>query len=623
MAASLITLQDIHLTFGGTPLLTGAELNIVPGDRICLVGRNGSGKSTLMKIAAGLVEVDSGKLFFHPDASIRYLPQEVDFSAFETSLEAAHAGLGPFGDTYEVQILLEELGLSGEESTATMSGGEARRTALVQALVARPDVLLLDEPTNHLDIIAIDWLEAHLKPLKSAIVIISHDRRFLENMSRSTVWLDRGKTRRLEKGFSQFESWRDHLLETEEKENHKLNRKIAREVQWMHGGVSGRRKRNQRRVAELAQMRRERNNRRHVPGAVKLEVSEGALGGKLVSEAVGISKSFGAQKIVDNFSTKILRGDRIGIIGQNGAGKTTLLNMLTGGLKPDSGRIRLGKNLQMVTLDQKRETLNLDKTLAETLTGSGSDQVIINDKPRHVIGYMKDFLFQPEQARSAVSVLSGGERCRLMLARALAKPSNILVLDEPTNDLDLETLDLLQEMIAEYDGTVLLVSHDRDFIDRVVTSVIVSEGDGLWVEYAGGYSDAVAQRAGRAPVGDDKVEGRNGKKRRETNTGNKPGAQADVFINNENVRSATALKVSRKKLSFKDKHALDTLPGDIENLQREIGMLESKLADPGLFANDAKSFENYSRRLPEAQEALAKMEEQWLELEMKREEIEG
>ncbi len=617
MAAPLITLRDIHLTFGGTPLLTGADLNIKPNDRVSLVGRNGSGKSTLLKIASRLVEVDSGERFCHPGASIRYLAQEVDFTGFDTTREFAVSGLGPLGDPFEVQILLEEVGLTGDEPTDQLSGGEARRAALVQALVAAPDVLLLDEPTNHLDLTAIEWLEAHLKPLKSAIVVISHDRRFLENLSRATVWLDRGRTRRMDKNFSEFEAWRDKILETEALDQHKLDRKIAREEHWMQGGVSGRRKRNQRRVAELHKMRTDRRNQWAVQGNVKLEAAQGRLASKLVAEAISASKSYDGHAIVKNFSTRIQRGDRVGLVGPNGAGKTTLLNLLTGGLAPDSGKVRIANNLQMVTLDQKRETLDPNATVAEILTGGRGDQVIINDKPRHVASYMKDFLFQPEQARTTANVLSGGERGRLMLARALAKPSNVLVLDEPTNDLDLETLDLLQELLADYDGTVLLVSHDRDFLDRVVTSVIVSEGEGNWLEYAGGYTDMLSQRndtallkeagrASRAKAKDDKL----------TNATKRAGKET-----NKTTTPVSAGKTSAKKLTFKDKHALETLPGKIEDLHSEIQSLQDNLSNPDLFTKDPDKFQTSTERLAAALSELGASEEQWLELELKREEL--
>jgi ATP-binding cassette subfamily F protein uup len=494
MAPPLLTLKDIHLTFGGTPLLEGAELTVAPGDRICLVGRNGSGKSTLLKIAAGLVEPDHGERFAHPSASIRYLPQEADFSGFDTVRAYVEAGLAPTDDPYSAEYLISELGLSGDDNPEQLSGGEARRVALARVLVSKPDVLLLDEPTNHLDLTAIEWLEATLQASRSALLLISHDRRFLETLSRATVWLDRGQTRRLEQGFASFEDWRDKVLEEEEIERHKLDRKIVREDQWMHGGVTGRRKRNVRRVRELRAMRQEVRDRRHAVGSVRLDAAEGSTSGKLIAETSGISKGYDGRDVIADLNLRIMRGDRLGIVGPNGAGKTTLLKLLTGELAPDRGTIRHGANLEIVALDQRRDELNPNWTVTDALTGGRGDQVVINGKARHVASYMKDFLFLPEQRLSPIRVLSGGERARLMLARALAKPSNVLILDEPTNDLDLETLDLLQELLSDYAGTLLLVSHDRDFLDRIVTSVLAPTGDGHWTEYAGGYSDMLAQR---------------------------------------------------------------------------------------------------------------------------------
>ncbi|MFL5203820.1 MAG: ABC-F family ATP-binding cassette domain-containing protein, partial [Microvirga sp.] len=450
----LLLLQDIALTFGGTPLVESAELSVSPGERACLVGRNGSGKSTLLKIAAGLIEADRGKRFVQPGATVRYLAQEPDLSAYPTTLAYVEAGLGPGDDHYRARYLLEQLGLTGDEKSADLSGGEARRAALAHVLAPQPDILLLDEPTNHLDLPVIEWLEGELKSLRSAMVLISHDRRFLESLSQATIWLDRGRTRRMDRGFAHFEEWRDQVLEQEEAEHHKLGRKLVAEADWLRYGVTARRKRNVRRLGNLHAMRQQYRERTRAVGTVNVSLAEAEQSGTLVVEAEGISKTYGDRAIVSNLSLRVLRGDRLGIIGPNGAGKTTLINMLTGVLDPDGGRVRLGSNLQMVTLDQRRASLDPDATVVETLTGGRGDTVTIGGQTKHVIGYMKDFLFSPEQARTPVGVLSGGERNRLMLARALAQPSNLLVLDEPTNDLDLETLDLLEEMIQDYSGTV-------------------------------------------------------------------------------------------------------------------------------------------------------------------------
>ncbi len=611
MAAPLVTLAGIRLTFGGTPLLTSADLNVVAGDRIALVGRNGSGKSTLLKIAAGLVQPDAGDRFVHPGAVVRYLPQDADFTGYATTLDYVVAGLKPTDEPYKASQALYALDLDGSEDVTRLSGGEARRAALARVIAPEPDVLLLDEPTNHLDLPAIEWLEKALGGLKSAILMISHDRRFLETLSRATVWLERGITRRMEQNFATFEDWRDNVLAEEELEQHKLDRKIAREEKWMHGGVTWRRKRNVRRVRELRDMRSERREHRAASGDVRLEVSEGQLSGRLVVEAEGLVKRFGERTIVDNFSTRIMRGDCIGLIGPNGAGKTTLLNMLTGRLEPDEGRVRIGTNLEMITLDQKRDELNPAWTVAEALTRGRGDQVIINGKARHVASYMKDFLFLPEQVRSPVSVLSGGEKARLMLARALSLPSNFLVLDEPTNDLDLETLDLLQELIADYQGTVLLVSHDRDFLDRVVTSTIAFEGEGRWVEYAGGYSDAIAQRR--------ELAGAEASIRKRA-AGTKANAAA-VDVSASNVMPTGAASAQKRKLSFKEKHALEALPGEMERLAAEIAGLEKKLADPKLYTSDPAGFAKFSEALAAAQSKLMDAEQRWMELEMLREDM--
>jgi ABC transport system ATP-binding/permease protein len=601
MAPPLLLLQDIALTFGGTPLIERAELSVSPGERACLVGRNGSGKSTLLKIAAGIVEADRGTRFVQPGSTIRYLAQEPDLSTYSTTLSFVEAGLGPGDDPYRARYVLEQLGLTGEEDPTRLSGGEARRAALAQVLAPEPDILLLDEPTNHLDLPAIEWLEGELKGLRSALVLISHDRRFLESLSQATLWLDRGIARRMERGFSGFEAWRDEVLEQEELDRHKLDRKLAGEADWLRYGVTARRKRNVRRLANLYTMREERRNLKRATGTVSMTQADADQSGTLVVEAEGMSKAFGERPIVSDVSLRILRGDRLGIVGPNGAGKTTLINLLTGIIPPDSGRVRLGANLQMVTLDQRRESLDPSATVAETLTGGRGDTVVIGGQSKHVVGYMKDFLFSPEQARTPVGVLSGGERNRLMLARALAQPSNFLVLDEPTNDLDLETLDLLEEMITDYAGTVILVSHDRDFLDRTVSSVLLSEGDGRWVEYAGGYSDMVAQRG--------------------------EGVQARIVDRapkvKANERGPSAAPTSRRKLNFNEQHDLKTLPERIAELERNIGKVQDTLADPQLYARDPGLFQKASMHLANLQAELAAAEDRWLSLEMLREELEG
>jgi ATP-binding cassette subfamily F protein uup len=602
MAPPLLLLQDVRLTLGGGPLLDGVELSVSAGDRLCLVGRNGSGKSTMLKIAAGLMSFDEGRRFVQPGATVRYLPQEPDLAGYSTVLAYVEAGLAQGDDQHRPRLLLEGLGLTGGESPANLSGGEARRAALARVLAPDPDILLLDEPTNHLDLPTIEWLEEQLAASRSAIVLISHDRRFLERLSRATVWLDRGRTRRLDQGFAAFENWRDTLLEEEEKERHKLDRKIVREEDWVTHGVSGRRKRNQRRLRALEELRRDKREHRRAVGSVKMEAGEASTSGKLVIEAEQVAKSFGDRPIVRKFSTRILRGDRVGIVGANGSGKTTLLKLLTGALAPDSGRVVIGSNVQMVSLDQQRASLDPNATLADALTGGHGDTVFVGGKPRHVASYMRDFLFESGQARAPVGALSGGERGRLMLARALAQPSNLLVLDEPTNDLDLETLDLLQELLADYSGTVLLVSHDRDFLDRIVTSVVVSDGNGVWTEYAGGYTDMLAQKGPGIAA----------------RKAGKPAKPADTPIQPAGPRS-----VAPRKMSFKDRHALETLPAHIAALQQEVARLEAELADPALYQRDPARFAAASAALASKTSEIAASEERWLELEMLREELEA
>jgi len=601
-AAPILALQDIRLTLGSTLLLERAELSLLSGDKVALVGRNGSGKSTLLKIAAGEIEPDGGKRFLQPGATIRYLPQEPDLSGYATTLDYAAGGLEAGNDPHRARYLLEHLGLTGSEEPARLSGGEARRAALARVLAPEPDILLLDEPTNHLDLPAIEWLEAELASLRSALVIISHDRRFLSDLTRSTVWLDRGVTRRLNRGFSAFEDWRDTVLEEEELARHKLDRQIVREEHWLTYGVTARRKRNVRRLEGLGNLRQERRELKRQVGTVKLSVAEADLSGKMVLEAEHIGKSFGDRLIVGDFTTRIIRGDRIGIVGANGAGKTTLIKLLTGELAPDTGRVRLGANLEVATLDQRRARLDPASTLKQAITAGGSDTLVINGVPKHVMGYMKDFLFTPEQARTTVEKLSGGERGRLGLARLLALPSNVLVLDEPTNDLDLETLDLLQEMLGDYPGTVIVVSHDRDFLDRVATSVIVAEGEGRWTEYAGGYSDMVAQRGYGVT---------------------KPELEKSAKADRAPAEPAAPPPTARPKLSFKHKHALETLPKEIARLTAEIARLNGLLADPDLYARDPKAFAAASQHLTAAEAAKAKAEDNWLELELLREELEG
>ena len=607
MSASppILYVDDIHLTHGVTPLLDGASLSVGRDDRICLVGRNGSGKSTLLKIIAGLVEADSGERFVQPGIAVEYLAQDPDFSGFEKAEDFILQGLMDNEDRQRAFQLMADLHIDKDGEIEPMSGGERRRVALAKAMAGQPEILLLDEPTNHLDLPAIEWLEGALRQINSALILVSHDRRFLTNMASHTVWLDRGQTKLMRKNFRHFEDWRDGELEREAEMQHKLDRKIAREEDWLRYGVTARRKRNVRRLGDLQSLRQKRRDYRGPQGDMEAVLQAGDRSGKLVVKADKINKAYGEKLLVTNFSTQIKRGSRIGLIGPNGAGKTTLLNILLGALAPDSGNVRLGKNLTPLILDQQRKGIKKDWHVKDALTDGAGDLVSIGEETMHVIGYMKNFLFHPSQMRTPVSVLSGGEQARLFLARGLRQPSNLLVMDEPTNDLDLETLDLLQEMISAYEGTVILVSHDRDFLDRTVTAVFNAEEAGRWIEYAGGYSDMKAQQ--KMAVRD--AEQGAPQKSSEQKTPKQ----------NSGVKSASAAH----KLSYKHGFRLQKLPQEMAALEKQIGAAEAVLADGSLFTSDPQKFEASAAQLEAAKTQLAAAEEEWLALEMLREEIES
>ncbi len=605
----LLTLDDIALGFGGGPLFAGLNLVIGPGERLCLVGRNGAGKSTLLKVIAGLVDPDSGSRFTQPGAKIAYLRQEPDFTGYATLGDFAAADLEAH-ERYKAEIAMEGLEVKADADPAASSGGERRRAALARVLAAEPDLMLLDEPTNHLDIHAIEWLEDHLAATRTAYVLISHDRRFLTHLTRATIWIDRGEARRVSRGFEHFEDWRDKALEEERAQRHKLNRLIKAEARWAVEGISARRKRNMGRVRRLGDLRAERKAQIVEVGRAAMALDSGKASGKLVIEAKEILKSFGEREIIKPFSTRIARGDRVALIGPNGAGKTTLLNMLTGILEPDQGKLRLGPNLEIERFDQNREALDPTKSLWETMTGDKAgrvagtnDQVMVRGRPQHVVGYLKSFLFDETQARGPVSALSGGERARLLLAKIMARESNLLVLDEPTNDLDIETLDLLQELLAEFDGTVILVSHDRDFLDRVATSVIALEGDGLATEYAGGWTDYRNQR-GKAGASTEKSAQKA-----------KPAAPA--------TSTPASTPKPTGKMTYAQTRRLDALPGEMAQFEKEIAKLEQFLADPDLFAKNPGKFAKASEALVERRTMLETAEEEWLELEAEREALEG
>jgi len=601
----LLTLQNIHLRFGSDSVLDGADLVIVPGKNICLVGRNGSGKSTLAKVATGLIDFDEGERFIKPGTVIHYLPQETNFDGLSSILDYSRSLVRNKDSHHLVDSFLSKLRIDTSKKLDELSGGQAKCVSLVRVLATEPDILFLDEPTNHLDLPTIQWFENELVRSNITLVVISHDRRFMETMSDVTIWLDRGKVRRLEKSFHYFESWRDEIFENEDRLFKKIDKKIASEEIWLRQGVTARRKRNIRRLTSLKKLRKERIETKKRSANVTFSLNVDDSKSKAVIEARSISKSFGDNKVVENFSIRIRRGDCIGIIGRNGIGKTTLLNLLTGYCKPDSGKVQLGKFLEIASMDQNRELLNPKLSLKNVLTGEGGDFLDFHGKSRHVIGYMKDFLFTPEMADMPVNALSGGERARVMLARALAIKSNLLVLDEPTNDLDLETLDLLQEMIQNYKGTVILVSHDRDFLDRVSTSIVFSAGCGVWQEYIGGYSDV------------------NIKQTKESDNETGPNVIKSLTVKNKKLSDRIKVKENThtKKLSYKDEYALEKLTKKIIELNSKSSVFEKELADTGLYKRDAVHFLSVTRKLEEIKNELVDAENEWLRLEMLREKI--
>ncbi|MCZ6509000.1 MAG: ATP-binding cassette domain-containing protein [Alphaproteobacteria bacterium] len=593
----VIALRDIIVGFGGDPLFQGAELQLTPGMRACLVGRNGSGKSTILKIIARLFEPDSGDLYFEPGLTIGHLPQDVplpDEGTVAAFVATAKSGVAP---RHQVDEVLSRVDLDGERSVTSLSGGESRRAALARALLGDPDVLLLDEPTNHLDLPTIQWLEQTLIGSRKTLLMVSHDRAFLKAVTTDTYWLHRRKLRHNPRNYADFDRWNEQVIEAEAKAARRLDQKLKGEQHWLVHGITARRRRNQGRLRKLEMMRQQRQALLTGKSLAKVEAESGPLSGRLVIEAKNIAKAFGERSIVGDFSTRVLRGDRIGIIGPNGAGKTTLMNLLIGTLAPDSGRLRIGSNLTTAVFDQTRASLIPTDTLWQTLVPGGGDSLNVRGRQRHVVAYLRDFLFDDKQAKAPVATLSGGERNRLLLAKILAKPSNLLVLDEPTNDLDADTLDVLQEMLDDYDGTVLLVSHDREFLDRIVTSTIAVEGDGRVVEYAGGYSDYLHQRA--APSRPPQAA---------------PARQREPSSAKQRPRTAEA-----RKLSYKDQRELNGLPDHIADLETTKQNLETILADPDFYSRDARAYNDAAQKLADATTAIKAAEARWLELEAARE----
>lgn len=597
--APIYTIRGAKLSFGLNPLFTDVDLYINRGDKICLVGRNGCGKSTLLKVIAREIEPDEADFFIQPGVRIGYMPQEPDFTGFKTLREVVEAGLSKEekNQTYRADRLIEYFAINENQNPEQSSGGERRKAALARSLIGEPDILLLDEPTNHLDITTIEKLEDLIKKFSGAVIVISHDRMFLDHISQTTFWLDRGVLRRNNKGFGAFEEWEDQVIEQEIIEQKALNKKIAEETEWLHKGVTARRRRNMGRLRRLQQLRQERREQIKMTGSVNLEAETAELRSKMVIEAKHISKSFGDREIVKDFSIRVIKGNKIGIVGPNGSGKTTLIKLLTKRLEPDSGFVRIGKNLEEAYFDQNRITLDPKKTLWKTLCNEG-DHIWVRGHFRHVVAYLKDFLFKPDQAQCLVSTLSGGEKNRLMLALALAKQSNFLVLDEPTNDLDMDTLDLLQEVLDDYEGTILIVSHDRDFMDKVATSLIYMRGDGTVYEHVGSYSELLEKLKG-IPLKTDN---------RKQNTKEEP-----------KIRE----KNKTLKLSYKEQYMLENLPKEIEKLGEENKAIEVALGNANLYTDDPQKFDELTSKLAANKENLEKMENQWLEVQMKADELEN
>ncbi len=596
--APLYSIKNAHLQFGKQPLFTGLELYLNKGKKYCLVGRNGSGKSTLLKVIAGQTEADKAETFLQPGTIVSYMPQEDELNSFSSLRDVVLSGLGQHQaeEAYKADILIEQLAISAAADPRTASGGERKKASLARALVNDPDILLLDEPTNHLDIATIEKLEEVISKFTGALIVISHDRAFLKHVCDGIIWLDRGITRMLNKGFDAFEDWRDTVYEQEEAERNRLNKKIESETRWLHKGVTARRKRNQGRLHKLYDLRNERREQIKKNGSVDLNIDSGSIQSKQIIDAKHISKSFNGRTIVNDFSLRVMQGNKIGIVGTNGAGKTTLIKLLTGRMTPDSGHVRLAKTTQEVYFDQNRAVLDPSRTIKETLCPEGGDHVFVKGEPRHVYSYMKDFLFPPEQANTPVSVLSGGEKNRLILARDLAKPSNFLVLDEPTNDLDMDTLDLLQDALETYNGTVLIVSHDRDFLDNTATSLLYMAGDGSVTEYVDSCSDLL-------------------KKNKEKEKKN-PSAVKET-PKKENRRGQQPKTI---RMSYKDKRALEMLPDEIAALEQQIKIKEEKLAETDFYTKSPAEFEKTAKELEQLKSLLDEKETRWLELNILAEE---
>ena len=584
--APVLSFENLGLRLGTGWLFRGIDLHIGARDRLALIGRNGAGKTTLFRLLSGEIECDEGRRAIQPGTRIVLLQQDPEMSGHVTLRDWALAGEDAPAP-YKLAAIADQLGAGLDHEASTASGGERRRAAVARALAQDPDILLLDEPTNHLDLSAIDWLEDWMGRFKGAFIVISHDRTFLKRLTRSTLWLDRSTLRRAEIGFGGYDAWVEQAYEQEAREAEKLDAKLKLEMHWLERGVTARRKRNQGRLAKLNEMRAQRAEMLGRQGTAKLAVDSDETKTKSVIVAEKVSKGFGGRPIIRDFSLRIQRGDRIGIVGANGAGKTTLLKLLTGELAPDEGKVTLAKTLNGVVIDQQRQLLSPEKRVRDILA-EGGDWIDVRGTRKRIEGYLKDFLFGPGLADAKIGTFSGGERSRLLLAREFARLSNLLVLDEPTNDLDMETLDLLQEVIADYEGTVLLVSHDRDFLDRTVTLTLGLDGSGTVDIVAGGYEDWEARRRPRR-------------------ASPKPAAS----------RTAAAPPPPPSKpakLSYKDQRDFDRLPGEIERIEANIAAAEAELADADLYRRDPERFSGLTERIERARETRAAHEERWLEV---------
>jgi ATP-binding cassette subfamily F protein uup len=599
---ALISLEDISLAFGGPPLFDQLNLQVEAGERIALLGRNGVGKTTLMKVIAGDVSVNEGRVLFQKGARVTHLPQEVPDGVAGTVLDIVLSASEDHGnvDTWEIHHLAErliaEMGLREDDLFEKLSGGQKRKVLLAKALVLKPEVLLLDEPTNHLDVDSIAWLESHLAGYKGAIFFVTHDRMFMTRMARRIVELDRGRIFSWTCDYPTFLERKQMALNAEASEQAEFDKKLAREEVWIRQGIKARRTRNEGRVRALEALRAEKRSQRQAIGKVRMTAQEADRSGQLVCKAENVSHSFGDKLLVRGLSTQITRGDKIGLIGPNGAGKTTLIRILLGQITPDTGMVKLGTNLEITYFDQLREQLDPEKTVIENINPGAGDSITINGRPRNIMGYLQDFLFSPDRARSPVKVLSGGERNRLLLARLFTKPSNLLILDEPTNDLDIETLELLEELLVDYSGTLILVSHDRAFINNVVTSTLTFEGSGRIGEYPGGYDDWLRQRP--EPAAPQAAETRSAAKVNGSGEAKKP--------------------ASVKKLSFKEQKELETLPSRLEALEAEQADLVARLSDPAFYKKEPKEVTAVTTRIEAIKTELPELYRRWEELEARK-----